>query len=80
MTERHTIQIFIAVNESGDSRMSWDSASDAIDTLRDEEGFEAVRVVEINTTIDLPVAEVVNVAIAIPPETKSPAQVTVSGA
>jgi len=41
MTERKTITLWLAVNELGESRMSWDSAADAIDELRDNDGFDA---------------------------------------
>lgn len=78
MTERKNIQLWIAVSEIGDSRMSWDSAADAIDELRDNDGFEAVRVVMLNVAVDLPTVEVVNVDVAVPPQTIAPAQVSVA--
>lgn len=78
MTEPTTIAMYLAVNENGDSRMSWDSPSDAIDELRDNDGFEAARVVEIKVTLDLPVLETVNVAVTVPAQTETPAEVTAS--
>lgn len=74
----HKITIWLAVNEVGDSRISWDSAADAISELQENDGAEAVRVIELNVTVDLPVAEIINVAVEVPPETHIPAQVIVS--
>lgn len=81
MTERKTFTLFLAVNESGDPYVDYNgttSAGDAITGLAEDSGFEAVRVVKIEVTLDLPTVETVNVAVEIPAETKAPAQVTVS--
>lgn len=78
MTERNSLQIFLAINELGEFMTHTDSASEAIDELRDNHGYEAVRVVQINVEIDLPRIEAVNVEATVPAETKAPAQVTVS--
>lgn len=78
MTAPRNITFWLAVNESGDNRISWDGPSDAIGELQENDGAEATRVVEINVTIDLPKVETVNVAVTVPPEVKSPTQVTVS--
>lgn len=77
-TEPHKIQLFLAVNELGEFMTHADSASEAIDELRDNYGYEAVRVIELNVAVDLPKTEAINVAVTVPAETKSPAQVTVS--
>lgn len=81
MTERKTITLYLAVSESGDPYVDYSgttSAADAIDGLFGESGYDAVRVVKIDVTLDLPTVETVNVDAIVPPETKSPAQVTVS--
>lgn len=75
-TEEKTITLFIAVNECGDFHISEDGAQDAVSDLMENFGYEAVRVVTIHVTLDLPTAETVDVT--LPPEAKTPAQVTVS--
>jgi hypothetical protein len=73
-----TIALWVAVNEVGECRTSIDSAADAVSELQDNYGYEAVRVVAMNVTLNLPTVETETVDITLPPETKSPAQVTVS--
>ena len=78
MTERKTIKLWLAVNEMGDSRIGWDSASDALEVLRDDDGYEVARVVEINVTLDLPEVEAAVANVTIPAETKTGAKVEVT--
>lgn len=69
----HTITLYVAVNESGDSVTSADSASDAISTLDSDYGFEAVRVVVVNVNVPLPVVETIDVTVS---DSTVPAQVS----
>lgn len=73
-----TIELYLAVNQDGDFQVSSESVDDAVGELQGNFTCNAVRVVTINVTVDLPIPETVNVAITVPAETKAPAQVAVS--
>lgn len=76
-----TITLYLAVNELGDCYVDYSgvtSAEDATNGLREDSGYEAVRVIAINVTLDLPTVETINVAVAVPAPSQSPAVVTVS--
>lgn len=75
MTQK-TIRLFIAVSEAGDFQVSEESSTDAILELDCNYGLEAVRVVAIDMTLDLPTVEAIE--ITVPAETKAPVQITVS--
>lgn len=57
-----TITFWVAVNQDGDHYIDEDSAKDAADYR----GGEAIRVVQVNLEVELPVVETVNVAVVVP--------------
>jgi len=78
MSEPITIEIFVAVNECGDFEISAETATDVTDNLRDNYGFEAIRIVKMLVTVSPPEQDITEIAITAPAEAKAPAQVTVS--
>lgn len=73
-----TVDIFLAVNQDGDFHVSSNDAGEAIGELQDNFTCNAVRVVKIAVTVDLPQTETVSVAVTAPALSQAPAEVSVS--
>lgn len=71
-----TVELFLAINESGDFLTSYESADDAVKELQDTYGCEAVRTLKLAVSIDLPTLE--EIAVAAPALSQVPAGVVVS--
>lgn len=61
MTDKTTISIWIAMNESGEIAVSIDDAGDAIQNLQDNTGAEAIRTVQVMVTMAPPSLDQVEV-------------------
>ncbi len=75
MSEKHEIQFWIAINETGDFVVNTDGASDALSDLESSYTNEATRVYEMNVSLPLP--KVIEVKAELP-ETDGPVTVTVA--
>lgn len=64
MTERRvrTITFWVAINQDGEHHIDHDCAQDAVDGV----GGAAVRVAEINLTMEIPQVETVNINVTAP--------------
>jgi hypothetical protein len=71
--ERSNFNIWLAVNEDGESAVSMDGASDAREALVDESGGAAIRTVKLAVTMALP--EVTEVDVEVPDEAGETQQV-----
>lgn len=69
--KRKTITFWVAVNEEGEHYIGEDGAKDALDYC----GGSAIRITEVNLTVELPTIETVNVNVTVP-LTQAPAQAT----
>lgn len=72
----HEIELFIAINEEGEFKVSTDSAQDAVEELNGEAYSNAIRTFALKLNVPLPkVAEVAGTL----PDTDGPVTLTING-
>jgi hypothetical protein len=59
----HIAEVFLAINEDGDATCSLESAEEARETLANEFGGKAARVVKMAVAMDLPVVPDIDVSV-----------------
>jgi hypothetical protein len=61
--EKSNFNIWLAVNEDGDSAVSMDGADDARESLTDDYGGEMIRIVKLEVAMALPKLAAVNIVV-----------------